>query len=52
MRKLTVLEGRLRQENARLRILLRAVKKIVPIDLKERIEAELKDEPEDRQRTA
>jgi hypothetical protein len=36
-------EMRLKQENARLRILLRAVKKIVPIQFQERIEEELKD---------
>lgn len=35
---------RLRQENARLRMLLRAVKRSVPLDLRERIEEELKDD--------
>lgn len=39
-------EERLRQENVRLRILLRAVKKIVPLAFRERIEEELKDDEE------
>ena len=42
-RRTTILEERLRQENARLRILLRAVKRIVPEKLAKLIEKELKD---------
>lgn len=37
-------EERLRQENARLRILLRAIKNSVPLSMRERIEEELKDD--------
>jgi hypothetical protein len=44
--KLSWREERLRQENARLRILLRAVKKSVPLHFRERIEEELKDDEE------
>lgn len=40
----TAYQVRLEQENASLRILLRAVKKAVPPDLRARIEAYLKDE--------
>lgn len=44
--KLNWREERLRQENARLPVLLRAIKTILPLAFKERIEEELKgDEP-------
>jgi hypothetical protein len=42
--KKTAYQVRLEQENASLRILLRAVKKAVPIELRQKIEAYLKDD--------
>jgi hypothetical protein len=39
-------EAQLRQENARLRLLLRSIKQIVPPAYRERIEEELKDDEE------
>jgi hypothetical protein len=44
--KLNWREERLKQENARLRILLRAVKMSLPLHFRERIEEELKDDEE------
>jgi hypothetical protein len=42
--KKTAYQVRLEQENASLRILLRAVKRAVPLDLQAKIEAYLKDD--------